>query len=316
MSRTSGFVYSRCIRSSVYHQCTWAVKHVVSSVFVGSILHVGCSSWTNESSFYLDRFSGVEGRMLWETWRVSVSVVESSWNFLLVIAFGTASFRPTWALVKTVSSPLDLEKWSSQKNVLHVIVNACMARVSHHCWYSCHPNLMEEQMWNRYLRDASESCTNRAYFWIAVLWLQSTGRGWEWGIPHGVSNFHWEKKQRKYLKKPVWPMLASITINCYLRVIVFSKYSSKNPQSEWERFCGSHLQERGNAFQRTIGKQWKNISFCLAVFLENAGFVGEDIAGMTLAVGLNMFKDLTHCILWKNCVCVHVCTDVIYVLGV
>lgn len=57
------------------------------------------------------------------------------------------------------------------------------------------------------------------------------------------------------------------------------------------------------------------MSFCLAVFLENAGFVGEDIAGMTLAVGLNMFKDLTHCILWKK-VCVHVCEDVISVLGV
>lgn len=158
-------------------------------------------------------------------------------------------------------------------------------------------------MWNRYLHDASESCANKAYFWIAVFWLQNTGRGWKWGIPNGVSNFHWEEKQRKYLKKPVCPMLASITINYYFRVIMFSKYSSKKPQSDWDRFCGSHLQEWGNAFQRTIGKQWKNISFCLAVFLENAGFVGEDIAGMTLAVGLNMFKDLTHCILWKN-VCV------------
>lgn len=147
MSRASGFVCSRCIRSSVYHQCTWAVKHVVSSVFVGSILLVGCSSWTNESSFYLGRFSGVEGRMLWETWHVSVSVVESSWSILLVIAFRTPSFQTTWTwhkgfLVKTVSSPLDLEKWSSQKNVLHVIVNTSMAKVSHHCWYSCHPNLM------------------------------------------------------------------------------------------------------------------------------------------------------------------------------
>lgn len=46
------------------------------------------------------------------------------------------------------------------------------------------------------------------------------------------------------------------------------------------------------------------------MFLENAGFVGEDIAGMTLAVGLNMFKDLTHCILWEKG-CVHVCVDMI-----
>lgn len=95
-------------------------------------------------------------------------------------------------------------------------------------------------------------------------------------------------------------MLASITISYYFRVIVLSKYLSKNPFSQNGRDFMEAPSGIGKHLSKNIGKQWKNISFCLAVFLENAGFVGEDIAGMTLAVGLNMFKDLTHCILWKK----------------
>lgn len=62
-----------------------------------------------------------------------------------LMAFGTTFWAP-WtqhkeSLVKALCSPLDLEKWSHQKNVLHVIVNMSMARISHHCWYSCYPKL-------------------------------------------------------------------------------------------------------------------------------------------------------------------------------
>lgn len=144
MSRTSGFACSRCITSSVYHPCTWAVKQV-QHLWDASYTF-GCNSWTNESLLYLDRFSGVEGRMLWETWHVCCGELPKDPAGDLM-AFGTTSFQAAWtwhkeSLVKTVSSPLDLEKWRSQKNVLHVIVNMSMARISHHCWYSCYPKLM------------------------------------------------------------------------------------------------------------------------------------------------------------------------------
>lgn len=71
----------------------------------------------------------------------------------------------------------------------------------------------------------------------------------------------------------------------------------------------------GKRLSKNYWKPVKEHTFSLAVFLENAAFVGEDIAGMTLAVGLSMFKDLTRCILWKEG-CVHVCMGMIYVLGV
>lgn len=224
MSRTSGFACSKT------HQ-----------IFCVSPVHVG-SKTSGEFSIcgkHPTRLPATPGQMnvhpTWTGflgWRGGCSGKHGMFLCLLWRVPGTASFQTAWtwhkeSLVKTVSSPLDLEKQSSQKNVLHVIVNMSTARLSHQCWYSCHPNLMEKQMWNQYLRDASKSCASKAYFWIMVFWLQNTGRGWEWGIPNGVSSFHWEKKQRKYLKKQICPMLASVTINYYFRVIMFYKYSSK-----------------------------------------------------------------------------------------